>query len=178
MRVAGHGGEHWYFFCTSRRDGTCDALYVRVEDAEAAVLRHYATWRLPAASQPKSVTSSRTRCMTKTAAHDCCTSTSPSCSETWTPRKTTSLTSRKRRNRYCEGSRAPRDNRRGTGQSSSRPGRRTATAGFWSGDHPSRSRPSRRTARAIPADQQCHSTGCYPGAPIDGQRVSADASSP
>jgi hypothetical protein len=33
--------------------------------------------------------------MTKTAAHDCCTSTSPSCSETWTPRKTTSLTSRK-----------------------------------------------------------------------------------
>ena len=36
-----------YFFCTSRRDGSCDAPYIRVEDAEAAVLRHYATLRLP-----------------------------------------------------------------------------------------------------------------------------------
>jgi site-specific DNA recombinase len=48
MRAVGHGGEYWYFFCTFRRDGACDAPYIRIEDAEAAVLRHYATLRLPA----------------------------------------------------------------------------------------------------------------------------------
>jgi site-specific DNA recombinase len=46
-KVKGNGGEYWYFFCTARQDHECDAPYIRVEDAEAGVLRHYASLRLP-----------------------------------------------------------------------------------------------------------------------------------
>jgi len=46
-RAKGHGGEYWYFFCSARQDHDCEAAYLRAEDAEAAVLRHYATLRLP-----------------------------------------------------------------------------------------------------------------------------------
>ena len=46
-RAKGHGGEYWYFFCKARQDRACDAPYIRAEDAEASVLRHYATLRLP-----------------------------------------------------------------------------------------------------------------------------------
>jgi hypothetical protein len=156
MRAAGHGGEYWYFFCTSRRDGTCDALYVRVEDAEAAVLRQYATWRLPASFAAK------IRDVLEDTLHD---------------ENRSSRLLHEHLTKLLRDLDAKEDNlldlaesggiaiakvcaRLATiaeepGQSPSRPGCRTATAGFWSGDHPSRSRPSRRTARAIPADQQC-----------------------
>ena len=46
-KVKGHGGEYWYFFCSARQDHACDAPYIRIEDAEAGVLRHYASLRLP-----------------------------------------------------------------------------------------------------------------------------------
>lgn len=46
-RAKGRGGEYWYFLCTARQDRACDAPYLRAEDAEAAVLNHYATLRLP-----------------------------------------------------------------------------------------------------------------------------------
>jgi site-specific DNA recombinase len=46
-KVKGHGGEYWYFFCSARQHHACDAPYIRIEDAEAAVLRHYASLRLP-----------------------------------------------------------------------------------------------------------------------------------
>jgi site-specific DNA recombinase len=46
-KVKGSGGEYWYFFCTARQDHDCDAPYIRVEDAEAGALRHYASLRLP-----------------------------------------------------------------------------------------------------------------------------------
>ena len=42
-----HGGEWWYFFCSARQDHDCDAPSIRIEDAEAAVIRHYASLRLP-----------------------------------------------------------------------------------------------------------------------------------
>jgi hypothetical protein len=42
-----HGGEYWYFFCSARQDHDCDAPSIRIEDAEAAVLRHYTSLRLP-----------------------------------------------------------------------------------------------------------------------------------
>jgi site-specific DNA recombinase len=42
-----HGNEFWYFFCSARQDHDCDAPYIRIEDAEAGVLRHYASLRLP-----------------------------------------------------------------------------------------------------------------------------------
>jgi len=35
----GRGGEYWYFFCSARQDHACDAPYIRIEDAEAGVLR-------------------------------------------------------------------------------------------------------------------------------------------
>ncbi len=41
------GGVYWYFMCTARQDHLCDAPYLRADDAEAAVLRHYATLQLP-----------------------------------------------------------------------------------------------------------------------------------
>ena len=47
MPVTGRGGEYRYFMCRGRQDHACDAPYIRIEDAEAAVLRHYATLRLP-----------------------------------------------------------------------------------------------------------------------------------
>jgi site-specific DNA recombinase len=46
-RAKGHGGDYWYYFCSACEHPACDAPYLRVEDAEAAVLRHYATLRLP-----------------------------------------------------------------------------------------------------------------------------------
>ena len=46
-KVKGHGGEYWYFFCSARQDHACNAPYIRIEDAEAAVLRHYVSLRLP-----------------------------------------------------------------------------------------------------------------------------------
>jgi site-specific DNA recombinase len=46
-KVKGHGGEYWYFFCSARQHHACDAPYIRIEDAEAGVLRHYATLGLP-----------------------------------------------------------------------------------------------------------------------------------
>ena len=46
-RARGHGGEYWYFVCTARQDRACGSPYVRIEDAEAAVLQHYMTLRLP-----------------------------------------------------------------------------------------------------------------------------------
>jgi site-specific DNA recombinase len=46
-KVKGHGGEYRYFFCAARQDHACDAPYIRIEDAEAGVLRHYASLRLP-----------------------------------------------------------------------------------------------------------------------------------
>jgi site-specific DNA recombinase len=46
-KVKGHGGEYWYFFCSARQDHACDAPYIRIEEAEAGVLRHYASLRLP-----------------------------------------------------------------------------------------------------------------------------------
>jgi site-specific DNA recombinase len=42
-----HGGEFWYFFCTARRREACDAPYIRMDEAEAAVLRPYASLWLP-----------------------------------------------------------------------------------------------------------------------------------
>jgi site-specific DNA recombinase len=45
--IGRHGGEYWYFFCSARQDHACDAPYIRIEDAEAGVLRHYASLRLP-----------------------------------------------------------------------------------------------------------------------------------
>ena len=45
--MKGHGGEYWYFFCSARQDHVCDAPYIRIEDAEAGVLRHYASLTLP-----------------------------------------------------------------------------------------------------------------------------------
>lgn len=47
VRAQGRGGEYWYFRCRAQQDHECDAPYLRVEDVEAAVLRHYATLRLP-----------------------------------------------------------------------------------------------------------------------------------
>jgi site-specific DNA recombinase len=47
MKGKGHGGEYWYFFCTARQDHDCDAPFIRIEDAEAGVLRHYVSLRLP-----------------------------------------------------------------------------------------------------------------------------------
>jgi len=47
MPVTGRGGKYWYFMCRGRQDHACDAPYIRTEDAEAAVIRHYATLRLP-----------------------------------------------------------------------------------------------------------------------------------
>ena len=47
MPVTGRGGKYRYFLCRARQDHACDAPYIRIEDAEAAVLRHYATLRLP-----------------------------------------------------------------------------------------------------------------------------------
>jgi len=35
----GRGGEYWYFFCSARQDHACDAPYIRIEEAEAGVLR-------------------------------------------------------------------------------------------------------------------------------------------
>jgi site-specific DNA recombinase len=46
-KVKGHGGEYWYFFCSARQQHECDAPYIRIEDAESGVLRHYASLRLP-----------------------------------------------------------------------------------------------------------------------------------
>jgi site-specific DNA recombinase len=46
-KVKGHGGEYWYFFCSARQNHACDAPYIRIEDAESGVLRHYASLRLP-----------------------------------------------------------------------------------------------------------------------------------
>jgi site-specific DNA recombinase len=46
-KVKGHGGEYWYFFCAARQHHACDAPYIRIEDAESGVLRHYASLRLP-----------------------------------------------------------------------------------------------------------------------------------
>jgi hypothetical protein len=46
-RGHGNGGEYWYFVCHQRLHHECDAPYVRVEDAEEGVLRHYSTLRLP-----------------------------------------------------------------------------------------------------------------------------------
>jgi hypothetical protein len=46
-KVKGHGGEYWYFFCSACQDHACDAPYIRIEDAEAGVLRHYVSLRLP-----------------------------------------------------------------------------------------------------------------------------------
>jgi site-specific DNA recombinase len=46
-KVKGHGGEYWYFFCSARQEHACDAPYIRIEDAEAGVLRHYVSLRLP-----------------------------------------------------------------------------------------------------------------------------------
>jgi len=46
-RAQGHGGEYWYFLCTAQQDRACGSPYVRIEDAEAAVLQHYMTLRLP-----------------------------------------------------------------------------------------------------------------------------------
>jgi site-specific DNA recombinase len=43
----GRGGDYWYFFCAARQHRLCDAPFVRVEDAENAVLRHYVTLVLP-----------------------------------------------------------------------------------------------------------------------------------
>jgi site-specific DNA recombinase len=43
----GNGGEYRYFFCIARQDHDCDAPSIRIEDAETAVLRHYASLRLP-----------------------------------------------------------------------------------------------------------------------------------
>jgi hypothetical protein len=45
-KVKGHGGEYWYFFCSARQEHACDAPYIRIEDAEAGVLRHYVSLRL------------------------------------------------------------------------------------------------------------------------------------
>jgi site-specific DNA recombinase len=42
-----HGGEYWYFLCTARQDHDCDAPLIRIEEAEDAVLRHYASLTLP-----------------------------------------------------------------------------------------------------------------------------------
>jgi hypothetical protein len=39
-RAKGRGGEYWSYFCIARRDRDCDAPYLRLEDAEAAVLLH------------------------------------------------------------------------------------------------------------------------------------------
>jgi hypothetical protein len=47
MPVTGRGGKYRYSLCRARQDHACDAPYIRIEDAEAAVLRHYATLRLP-----------------------------------------------------------------------------------------------------------------------------------
>jgi site-specific DNA recombinase len=41
------GGTYWYFFCVARQTHRCDAPYIRVEDAEAAVVDHHATIRIP-----------------------------------------------------------------------------------------------------------------------------------
>jgi site-specific DNA recombinase len=41
------GGVYWYFMCSARQHHQCDAPYMRVADAEAAVLDHYATLVLP-----------------------------------------------------------------------------------------------------------------------------------
>jgi hypothetical protein len=47
LKGTGHGGEYWYYFCAARHVHGCDAPFIRVEDAEAGVLRHYASLRLP-----------------------------------------------------------------------------------------------------------------------------------
>jgi site-specific DNA recombinase len=47
LKGTGHGGEYWYYFCAARQVHGCDAPFIRVEDAEAGVLRHYASLRLP-----------------------------------------------------------------------------------------------------------------------------------
>jgi site-specific DNA recombinase len=41
-----YGGEYWYFFCTAPQEHNCDAPFIRIEDAEAGVLHHYASLRL------------------------------------------------------------------------------------------------------------------------------------
>jgi site-specific DNA recombinase len=47
-KIKGHGGLYWYFFCASRQEKRdCDAPYIRIEEAEDAVLRHYASLLLP-----------------------------------------------------------------------------------------------------------------------------------
>jgi site-specific DNA recombinase len=47
-KVKGHGGEYWYFFCATRQEKRdCDSPYIRIEEAEDAVLRHYASLLLP-----------------------------------------------------------------------------------------------------------------------------------
>ena len=47
VRAQGRGGEYWYYVCAERNRQACEGKYLGVDDVEAAVVRHYASVRLP-----------------------------------------------------------------------------------------------------------------------------------
>ncbi|CAI7977248.1 site-specific DNA recombinase [Frankia sp. Hr75.2] len=42
-----HGVDYFYYICRGRQDHTCDLPYLKVEDVEESVLRHYCHVRVP-----------------------------------------------------------------------------------------------------------------------------------
>ena len=45
-QASGRGGTYHYYFCVGRQRGECDLPYLRVQDVEEAVVKHYRTIRL------------------------------------------------------------------------------------------------------------------------------------